>query len=82
MISNSIFLYELQQETKGDSNMKSFINVACAKCGLSRPMIRAKTISGAIKRTTVECDGIVRSKDGIRYTDCHNGFVGELGAGE
>lgn len=32
-----------------------FYNVQCAKCALPRRFVRAKTISGAVRRVTVEC---------------------------
>lgn len=52
--------------------MDTFVNVRCAKCSLpSEKGVNAKTMSGAIKKATIECAGVVMGTDGVpHFTEC------------
>lgn len=54
--------------------MNVFWNVRCAKCSLThKGSIKATTIAGAIRKATIECDGIVQTKDGAKGNQCYIG---------
>ncbi len=50
-----------------------FNRVCCARCEKKHNNIRANTIGGAITKATLECDGIVQTKEGPKLTVCATG---------
>jgi len=53
---------------------EEFFNVMCARCGVKhmsgQKAIRAWTHAGAIKKATVQCDGIAHTDKGPTATMC------------
>lgn len=58
--------------------MTTFPNVICARCSVIHHNIVAKTMAGAIRKATLECKGIVHTKEGAKPTVCAQGYVREI----
>lgn len=53
-------------------------NVICARCKIRYSGIKSYTMAGAIRKATLECKGIIQTKEGPTKTICAAAFVREL----
>jgi hypothetical protein len=58
-----------------DELMETYLNVSCPACGIVKKKIKARTMSGAIRRTAVLCRGIQLTSNGVNHTRCYNIFA-------
>jgi hypothetical protein len=49
--------------------VQTFNNAFCARCRKPHD-VQAKTVSGAIKKATLECNGIIQTSGGPKLTAC------------
>ena len=49
-----------------------FRGARCARCGKAHT-VKAKTISGAVTKATLECNGILQTSSGPVPTSCYTG---------
>lgn len=53
--------------------MQPSFRIFCARCGKHHNE-KANTIAGAIRKATLECDGIIQTGQGPKLTRCATGF--------
>lgn len=55
-----------------------FNNVICARCKVKQNDIKAYTMAGAIRKATLQCKGLIQTKEGPVKTICAASFVRDM----
>ncbi len=57
--------------------MQNLIETFCARCNKNHVQ-RATTIAGAIRKATLECNGVIQTSQGPKLTRCATGVSDSL----